>query len=93
MPRRTRYSPEVRERAVRMGLDHESDYASQWAAIRSRVDRSRPKAKALLIKLRAARGTDRAERPTRKRCRSWNRSVAEREGRARRTEARSGRRR
>ena len=28
-----RYSPEVRERAVRMVLEHHSDYSSQWAAI------------------------------------------------------------
>jgi len=30
-----RYSPEVRERAVRMVLEHERDYPSQWAAIGS----------------------------------------------------------
>ena len=28
-----RYSPEVRARAVRMVLDHQNDYPSQWAAI------------------------------------------------------------
>ncbi len=28
-----RYSPEVRERAVRMVLEHQGEYASQWAAI------------------------------------------------------------
>ncbi len=28
-----RYSPEVRARAVRMVLEHRSDYPSQWAAI------------------------------------------------------------
>lgn len=31
--RSRRYSPEVRERAVRMVLEHQHEYASQWAAI------------------------------------------------------------
>ena len=30
-----RYSPEVRERAVRMVFEHEHEHAWQWAAIRS----------------------------------------------------------
>jgi transposase len=30
-----KYSSEVRERAVRMALDHVGDYPSQWAAIAS----------------------------------------------------------
>ena len=30
-----RYSPEVRERAVRMVFEHQSEHASQWAAIKS----------------------------------------------------------
>ena len=30
-----RFSPEVRQRAVRMVLEHGSDHASQWAAISS----------------------------------------------------------
>ena len=28
-----KYSPEVRERAVRMVLEHQGDHDSQWAAI------------------------------------------------------------
>ena len=32
---RTRYSPEVRERAVRMVQEHGKDYPSRWAAIES----------------------------------------------------------
>ena len=35
MSKANRYSPEVRERAVRMVLEHQGDYPSQWQAIRS----------------------------------------------------------
>ena len=35
MDKRTRYSPEVRERAVRLVFEHQEEYASQWAAISS----------------------------------------------------------
>jgi len=35
MEPRKRYSPEVRERAVRMVFEHVGEYASQWDAIRS----------------------------------------------------------
>jgi len=32
---KSKYSPEVRERAVRMVSEHRADYPSQWAAIQS----------------------------------------------------------
>lgn len=35
MEKTTRYSPEVRERAVRLVFEHEGEYASQWSAIQS----------------------------------------------------------
>jgi transposase len=35
MTRRAKYSPEVRERAVRLVFEHQEEYASQWAAITS----------------------------------------------------------
>ena len=35
MARPSKYSPELRERAVRMVFDHAGEYASHWAAIRS----------------------------------------------------------
>lgn len=31
--KKTSYSPEIRERAVRMVLEHRNDYPSEWAAI------------------------------------------------------------
>ena len=35
MNRATRYSPEIRERAVRMVFEHQAEYDSQWAAMNS----------------------------------------------------------
>src|SRR5690606_4751911 len=35
MKKSTRYSPEVRERAIRLGFEHEREYGSQWSAIQS----------------------------------------------------------
>ena len=33
MNRSKRYSPEIRERAVRMVFEHQSEYESEWAAM------------------------------------------------------------
>ena len=35
MKKSNKFSPEVRERAVRMVLEHRSDYPSLWAVIES----------------------------------------------------------
>ena len=35
MPRASRFSPEVRERAVRMVLEHREQHESKWAAVKS----------------------------------------------------------
>lgn len=35
MSKRTKYSPEVRERAIRMVIENQRDHPSEWSAIRS----------------------------------------------------------
>jgi transposase-like protein len=62
MPKRTRYSPELRERAVRMVFDHAPDHASQWATIRSVAEKLGCTVEALRRWVRQAE-RDRGERP------------------------------
>ena len=48
-----RYSPEVRERAVRMVFEHQSEHASQWAAIKSIAEKIGCTVEALRVKAEA----------------------------------------
>jgi transposase len=62
MARASRFSPEVRERAVRMVLDHGEQYESQWAAIRSIAEKIGCSAEALRNWVRQAE-RDQGKRP------------------------------
>jgi len=54
-PNGMRYSPELRERAVRMVQEHRGDYRSQWAAIVSIAEKVGCKPETLRLWLRKAR--------------------------------------
>ena len=54
MAQRSRYSQEVRERAVRMVIEHEGQHASQWEAIRSIAEKIGCSAEGLRKWLRTA---------------------------------------
>jgi transposase len=54
MGTRIRYSPEVRERAVRMFIEHEREYPSQWAAMTSIASKIGCRAETLRIWVRQA---------------------------------------
>jgi transposase len=47
-----RYSPEMKERAVRLVLEHQSDYSSQWAAMESIAGKMGCKAETLRVWVR-----------------------------------------
>ena len=50
-----RYSPEVRERAVRMVLEHGSDHASQWATTAGLTSNERERMKGMEREIRKLR--------------------------------------
>ena len=54
MPNHGRYPDELRERAVRMVLDHGSEYGSQWEAICSVAEKLGPKAETVRLWVRQA---------------------------------------
>jgi transposase len=62
MGRPSKYSPELRDRAVRMVFEHTQDYPSQWAAIRSIAEKLGCTSEALRRWVRQAE-RDRGERP------------------------------
>ena len=58
MSKKSRYSPEVRERAVRMVLDHQREYPSQWQAVKSLASKFGCSAEALRRWVRQAEVDD-----------------------------------
>jgi transposase len=62
MGRPSTYSPELRDRAVRMVFEHTQDYPSQWAAIRSIAEKLGCPSEVLRRWVRQAE-RDRGERP------------------------------
>jgi len=62
MPRQGKYPDELRERAVRMVLEHEGEYGSQWEAICSVAEKLVPKAETVRLWVRQAE-RDQGRRP------------------------------
>jgi transposase len=62
MPRPSKYSPELRDRAVRMVFEHAHEHPSQWATIRSVAEKLGCTVEALRRWVRQAE-RDRGKRP------------------------------
>jgi transposase len=62
MPKQGKYPDELRERAVRMVLDHGHEYGSQWEAICSVAEKLGPKAETVRLWVRRAE-VDTGRRP------------------------------
>ena len=62
MDKTKRFSPEVRERAVRMVFEHRGEHSSQWAAISSIAAKIGCKAETLRVWVRRAE-RDQGKRP------------------------------
>jgi len=62
MPNHGKYPDELRERAVRMVLDHGREYGSQWEAICSVAEKLGPKAETVRLWVRQAE-RDEGRRP------------------------------
>src|SRR5215217_6502510 len=54
MPSNGKYPDELRDRAVRMVLDHQDEYGSQWEAICSVAEKLGPKAETVRLWVRQA---------------------------------------
>ena len=54
MSRHAKYPPEIRERAIRMVLDHGHEYGSQWEAICSVAEKLGPKPETVRLWVRQA---------------------------------------